>query len=306
MSSVISASRRTDIPALYSEWLVNRLQAGFAFVPQPYSGKMTRVSLRADDVAAIVLWSKNYRPLLDKLEAIEQMTQNLFFHFTITANRDLELSTPDFREAIKDYIFISKRYAPDRIVWRFDPICITDRMPFDVAEERFVRCAALLQGHADACIISLAHPYKKTLKNVQRHAQQTLLEVPDDKKREYVLRLAHAAESFGIRLFACCNDLLLSEQIRKASCIDGQAFSRIFSVPLDTRLASTRKECACTRSVDIGAYNTCTHGCLYCYANDDKDRASAAFARHDPSWNSLTRHVDESIEFAQDRQPRLL
>jgi len=298
MPQVISASRRTDIPACYAPWFVNRLRAGHVFVQNPYSRKMSRVSLAPGDVHAIVFWSKNYAPLLSRLDEIERTTKNLFFHFTITANRELELHAPDPQDAIRDYQFIARRYAAERIIWRYDPLCITDQLSFEIHEERFARCAEQLQGHATRCIISFAHPYKKVLANFQKDSGHRFIDPPLEAKKEYAERLALRARACGIILFACCNDYLLSASIGKASCIDGRYLSGMFEASLDTRSALTRTECACTKSMDIGAYNTCVHGCLYCYANDDKDRAQAAHEQHDPGWNALTMQVEEA-----DRAP---
>lgn len=302
MPQVISVSRRTDIPAFYSSWFVNRLKTGSVHVQHPYTKKLVRVSLKPEDVSAIVFWSKNYSPLLSKLEAIEKTTKNLFFQFTITANRNLEFNTPDHRDAIKDYIFIAKQYSPEQVVWRYDPITITDKLSFEIHVERFAHCAELLQGYARKCHISFVHPYKKVLANLRKYSDHRLVELPEEQKREYAHRLAAQAEAYGIKLFACCNDHLLSEKVMKAGCIDGRAMSDIFKVSIDTRPAATRKECACTKSVDIGAYDTCAHGCIYCYANTDKDKAIAAQERHDPEWNALHREAAEmEIEAIEDQ-----
>ncbi len=292
MPQILSVSRRTDIPAFYGAWFVNRLKAKHVFVRQPYSGKMLRVSLDPRDLSAIVFWSKNYAPFLPWLDTIERSSKNLFFHYTITANHELELNVPDYREVIRDYWHLAKRYGPERLVWRYDPICITDKLSFAMQEERFVQCAELLKGSAERCIISFVQPYKRALSNLRTYTDHTLADVPVEMKQEYAARLARRAEQYGITLFACCNDYLLSVKIRKASCIDGAYLSRIFNAPLDTRPAATRKECACTRSIDIGAYDTCAHGCVYCYANSDKDRAGKAQLTHDPSWNALTMNVE--------------
>ncbi len=288
MPQVISVSRRTDIPAFYADWFMNRLEAGTVDVMQPYTKKLTRVSLMPGDVSAIVFWSKNYAPLLNKLEEIEKTTKNFFFHFTITANRELEPYTPDYRDAIKDYLFITRRYSPEQILWRFDPVCVTDKLSFEVSEERFAHCAELLKGHAGRCVISFMHPYKKVLVNLKKYAGHALIDMADRRKGDYACRLAERGESYGIRLSACCNDYLLSDMVSKASCIDGRYLTGIFKVPIDTRPAATRKECACTKSVDIGAYDTCAHGCVYCYANTDADKARSAQQRHNPEWSSLT------------------
>jgi hypothetical protein len=294
MPYVISASRRTDIPAFYTDWFVRRLKAGSAIVLQPYSGRPSRVSLLPADVSAIVFWSKNYGPLLSKLGLVERTTKNLFFHFTITANETLELSVPDHRAAIPDYRFLTERYSPEQIIWRFDPLCMTDKLSFEMHEERFSRCAELLRGLTKRCIISFVYPYKKVLTNLKKYSDHSLLALSNELKQEYAQRLAKRAAVYGITLFACSDDGLLSADIQKASCIDGRALSELFGVPIDTRQATSRKECGCTRSIDIGAYNTCGHGCLYCYANADKDRARAAVHHHDPSWNALGTQVEES------------
>jgi len=302
MTNIISVSRRTDIPAFYSDWFVNRLSAGFAEVRQPYSGKLQRVSLTPADVGAVVFWSKNYSPLLSKLDTIEKTTKNLFFHFTITANVELEPDVPDYRDAIKDLIFLSRRYSPKQLVWRYDPLCITDQLSYELHEERFVRCADLLKGKVGKCYISFVHPYKKVLRNMQKYSTHVLQELSEEQKREHALRLASRAGAFGITLYACCNNYLLSETVMKASCIDGGYLSELFNVSFDTKPAFPRKECACTRSIDIGAYDTCAHGCLYCYANADKSRARSAWQRHDPDGTSLSMNVDSEVAEELDHQ----
>lgn len=253
----------------------------------PYSRKWSRVSLRPADIGAIVFWSKDYAPLLKRIEAIERASKNLFFHFTITGNRDLEPAAPDYRDAVRDHRFLAERYSPDKVVWRFDPICVTDAISFEATSERFIRCAELLQGHSRTCIISFAHPYRKVIANFQKHSAHMLQILSIETQRVYAQHLAKQAERYGMTLSACCNDHLLSVGIGKAACINGPLLSGLFQTPLDTRPSGMRKECACTRSMDIGAYDTCGHGCVYCYANSDPGRAMAALRRHDPTWNAL-------------------
>jgi hypothetical protein len=285
---IISASRRTDIPAFYSDWLLNRLAAGICDVLHPYTKKWFRVPLRPEDISAIVFWSKNYAPLLPKLDQIDRTTKNLFFHFTITGNTDLELRVPDFRETVKDYLYLTKRYSPDHIVWRFDPLSITDKLSFEVHEERFAAIAGLLKGHTSRCIISYAHPYRKMTRNLEKYTSHRLLELSKEEQQRYAERLARRADAYGIRLSSCCNDHLLSDRIDKARCIDGAMLSLLFRTPLDTRAAASRKECGCTKSVDIGAYDTCGHGCMYCYANTDQEKASRACQEFEPDALSLS------------------
>ncbi|MFA5073752.1 MAG: DUF1848 domain-containing protein [Nitrospirota bacterium] len=302
MKQIISASRRTDIPAYYSEWLIRRLKAGFVMVQQPFSQKYFPVSLQPETVGAIVLWSKNYSPLLPRLELIEQTTKNFFFHFTITGHAELESNAPDYTDAVKDFIFISKRYSPKQLVWRFDPICITDKLSFELHEERFLNCARLLKGHATRCFVSFVHPYKKVITNIKQDTNHALARLTDTVKKDFARKLASHAQRYGIRMHACCNDFLVSDTIGKASCINGHSLSELFHTPFSKQAASLRKECACTKSIDIGEYNTCPQGCVYCYATIDKKQAMTVHQRHNPDWNSLGGDIPETELTMQKKQ----
>ncbi len=291
---IISASRRTDIPAFYADWFLNRLEAGYLCVKSPYSSKVLRVSLLPDDLHCIVFWSKNYSPLISKIEKIERVTDKLFFHFTITGvSKDIELNTPDYRYAVRGLIYLSRRYSPNHIIWRFDPIVLTDRLPFEYYEDNFLKCLDKVRGHVKKCYISFVHPYKKVLVNFDRYTNQKLLDPPPEERKAYAERLACLAEKYGIKLFACCNDYLLSAKVHKGSCINANDLSHLFyDTSIQAESAPTRDECACTRSIDIGAYGTCPHGCLYCYANSNKGKATLAHNRQKIEWNGLGFHEE--------------
>ena len=168
MTQTLSVSRRTDIPAFYAGWFVNRLKAGAVPVRHPYSKKLVRISLRPEDVSAVVFWSKNYTPLLSRLERIEKTVKNLFFHFTITANESLSPIRPTIGMQYKDSVFLARKYSAGQVLRRFDPICITDRPSFEVHEERLMRCPELMKGCAKECIISFVHPYRSVHSSLKR------------------------------------------------------------------------------------------------------------------------------------------
>lgn len=289
MRHIISASRRTDVPAFYTDWFIKRLHEGFLYTKNPYSGKVYFVSLKPEDIHSIVFWSKDFSPLIRRIEETERLTRNLFFHFTITGvPGELEGKTPEAQEAIKDLIFLSKRYSPSHIVWRFDPIVLTDKTPFGHYEGAFARHSELLKGHVRECSISFVEPYRKVLNNLERYTDESLTQVSPEEKRRYGQRLAQIAERSGIKLSACCNDILLSDNIVKASCINGERLARLFNdYDLSTEKTPTRKGCGCTKSIDIGSYDTCPHGCVYCYANSDKEKAGEFFKNHNAEWNGL-------------------
>jgi hypothetical protein len=267
---IISASRRTDIPAWHMEWFMRSLEAGEVTVKAPYSEKIITVSLKPGDVPGFVFWSKNYRPLLPHLDRIEAVSPNFYFHFTITgAPMELEPHSPPPGEAVKDFIHLARRFSPGHVMWRFDPLCITDGYSFEQHLERFNRIAGDLEKDANACTISFVQPYAKVLRNFKRQGAPALVDLTAAQKQDYSGRLAKAAGEHGIRLLACCNDLLLSDRIGKAHCIDEYHLSELRGIPISAPVpfAPTRKECGCTRSLDIGAYGTCRSGCLYCYAS---------------------------------------
>ncbi len=295
MKNIISASRRTDIPAFYPEWFINRLKHEEVYVRNPYGGQVYRVSLRADDIHSIVFWSKNFSPLISRIGEIERISKNLFFHFTISGiPEEIEQNTPEYKEALRDFICLSKRYSPDRIVWRFDPVCITDRLPFDYYEEMFSMCAEKLKGSCVKCYISFVQKYKKALRNFENYSTHTLVDIDMELQKEYAGRLGRIAEKNGIKLYACCNDYLLSDSVYKGSCINSRELTGLFNdYSVSSPPAPTRKECACTKSIDIGSYDTCPHGCLYCYANADKLKAKTAYEKMEMNWNGLGFNVDE-------------
>jgi len=291
VKSIISVSRRTDIPAFYTDWFINRLKSGFVYVKHPFTKEWLYVSLKPEDVGVIVFWSKNFSPLLKQIEKIENKVSNLFFHFTITGNKILEPNVPDYKETIKDFIFISKRYSPKHIVWRFDPICITNELSFDYYQEKFIKCIEKLHGYTKTCYISFVNLYKKVLINFRKYTNQIPIEISQIEKRRFAYKLAEIAEKYNIKLYACCNDYLLSDKVKKASCINAYYLSNLFHISLEAKPAATRKECACTKSIDIGAYNTCIHGCVYCYANLNKEKAKKFYKNFSPIWNSMEGNV---------------
>lgn len=295
MKYIISASRRTDIPAFYTDWFIKRLKEGYLFVRNPYSGRYSYASLIPEDILGIVFWSKDFSPLLSRIDEVERVSKNLFFHFTITGmSKEIEKNTPPYHDTISDLIFLAKRYSANNIVWRFDPICITDKISFDQHLESFVRCAELLQGGITTCYISFVNLYPKVLRNFESYTRHKILNLSVKEKRKFSRQLADTASRYDIRLYTCCNDYLLSDDIGKASCININYLSQIWGTDLqmEVKPSPTRKECACTKSIDIGAYDTCTHGCIYCYANTDKEKAISFKKAFNLDWNCIDSNQD--------------
>jgi hypothetical protein len=221
--------------------------------------------------------------------------------------KDLEQHTPPLKEAIHDFIYLSKRYSSKHLIWRFDPICITDKLPFTYFEEMFAACAEMLTGHCNKCYISFVQKYKKAVVNFKKYSDHRMAEIYIETQRAYASRLSGIAEKNGIKLYSCCNDHLLSDSVHKGSCINSSSLAALFHDPgISSPVNPTRNQCACVKSIDIGTYNTCPHGCLYCYANADKEQSQKSFQQHNTSMNGLGFHVEEETGFADQSHTSLL
>jgi len=285
MKKIISVSRRTDIPAFYGDWFMRRLKDGFAGVLNPFGGKKYIVSLKPEDVTCFVFWSKNFAPFLENLQIIEGMGYKFYFNYTITALPPVYESNVEKQQAIESLKLLSKTYSPQHINWRFDPIIITNTCGRDFYIRTLEELASEFAGFVDRCYFSFVTEYNKVKRNFAELEKTTNIKIIDankDYKIELANELTAIANNYGIQMFSCCGDYLVGDKIKKAHCIDGGIIKHLF--PADTpdyREKPTRKECGCTESTDIGAYDTCPHGCVYCYANANKHKAYKAFDNHD-------------------------
>jgi len=278
---LISASRRTDIPAFYSEWLVNRLRAGFCEVRNPMNAsQIRRVSLLRKDVDGIVLWTKNAAPLLPKMSAIDAFP--FYFQHTITAyDAVIERGLASKKSVvIPAFVELARRYGNERLVWRYDPILFTERYTHEYHIRAFSRLCELLEGRTRRCVVSFVLPYR-SIANKMRNAG---IVVPSDEQRAVLItELVKIAAAHGIELCACCESAeIYALGITPASCVDAELMGRIagrtFAVKRDK---NQRNGCNCAVSVDIGAYNSCPNGCVYCYANHGDKRVADFAARRD-------------------------
>jgi hypothetical protein len=285
MKRIISVSRRTDIPAFYGDWFMRRLNEGFAGVVSPFGGKRYIVPLRPQDVICFVFWSKNFNPFIDNLRIIEKSGYKFYFNYTITGLPDFFENDVPKQAAIEALKQLSKIYSPTHINWRFDPIILSNAYDRDFYIGAFEKLASEFAGYVERCYFSFVTLYSKVKRNFQQFEKTKELRIADcgeDYKVELANELAAIAAGYGIRMFSCCGDYLVNENISKARCIDGGIIESLF-FPDGLRYTAkpTRKYCGCTESTDIGTYDTCPHGCVYCYANMNKRQARQAFDNHD-------------------------
>jgi hypothetical protein len=282
MKRVISASKRTDLPAFFLPWLIARMDEGFVDVPNPlYPSRIQRVSLQHDDVAWLVLWSKNFGPFQRFTGHFEGY--NLYFQFTANPeNPVFEPHVPSSDQAIEQAEFLATRYGGSRIAWRYDPIVTwyesgARRSTYDPSWFRRM-CAALGPLGITRCFTSFCDAYPKVrrrIATIQPHL--SLLEMPATTKQAWALELRNIAATYGITLYAC-SEPELEGILPTGACIDGTLLSALGATRVSCAASSDRHfrgraACGCTRSIDIGDYrqHRCRYACLYCYARNQVD-----------------------------------
>ncbi len=267
MREVISASRRTDMPAFYLDRLTGFLRRGFAEVNNPFSGKISRVDVTHEKVHTLALWSKNFGPFLRNSDAFRKYL--LYFLFTVNDMPEFEPRVPPLRERIEQARELAARFGSERIGWRFDPVVFRATGPV-MSVESFRRIGeAMVRAGVRRAIFSFLDLYGKVRARNERFGLG-IIDPPVEAKREYAAALAVVAAELGLSLESCSEFIGEVEGIAPSACIDGALFSRLAGEPARTaKDPGQRSACRCTASRDIGSYSLmpCSHGCLYCYAN---------------------------------------
>jgi DNA repair photolyase len=274
---IVSASYRTDIPAFFADWFRACLAAGAVDVANPYGGKPTRITLRGDGVDGYVFWTRNVAPFAAALDDVAALALPFVVQYTVTGYpRAIDAHTPRAAEAVARISALAARFGPRAVVWRYDPVLMTSLTPTDWHRGNFTDLARQLAGSVDECVVSTAHIYKKTKRRLKLAAKEHEFtwNAPNlGEKRALLSELAEIAAENGIKLTICSQPDVLSDHLLAASCIDAARLSDIAGYDISARQKGNRDGCLCAESRDIGAYDTCAHGCVYCYAVSDHDRA---------------------------------
>lgn len=286
---LVSASRRTDIPRWFHEWFMNRIRAGYALTRNPMNhSQLSRIPLTPDIVDCIIFWTKDPAPLLPSLAELDRRGFMYYFQFTLTPyDRGLEPNLRTKEDIAATFAGLSDRIGRERVVWRYDPIILNDTLTMNWHKERFAALCSKLAPYTDTVTISFVDLYPKLRSGLLRPISETEI-------AELSGYIAETAEKFGIRAVACCESGLEKYGISGASCIDRRRIERICGCTLYIGAdKNQRPGCGCCASVDIGAYNTCLNGCIYCYANHSPGSVSRRFASHDPHSELLIGSVSE-------------
>lgn len=297
---IISASYKTDIPAFYGAWFMNRLRAGFCKMVNPYGRQVYDVSLAQEDVDGFVFWTKNIGPFMSHLPEIRRLGYPFVVQHTITGYpRQLEARVVNCDRAVANMRALRESYGSEVAIWRYDPILITSLTPPDWHRENFTRLARQLRGATGEVVISFAQIYKKAERNMNAATHATpgfswreheQFAYDDERLAEahaLVRDLAQAAADNDMTLTLCSQKRFEVEGVQPARCIDAARLARIAQKPIDAKVKGNRPECACSASRDIGEYDTCPHGCIYCYAVRNRDLALTRYRRHNPESEFL-------------------
>ena len=289
---IISASRRTDIPAYYSSWFLNRIKDGFVYVRNPMNyHRISKISLSPDVVDGIVFWTKNPTPMLARLDELKEYP--FYFQFTLTAYaNDVEVSRPSKNDVlIPAFQRLADKIGPERVIWRYDPILINKTYTKDCHIEYFEKLAKRLAGYTGKCTISFIDMYRNTVSHAR---EMELTEVSEQCQNEMAKALADIAHGYGLCMEACAEPIDFSQYgIGRARCIDDTLLQSISGYPLKIEKdRNQRKECGCVSSIDIGMYNTCKNGCRYCYANYNEKMVQSLWLAHDVHSPLISGHVN--------------
>lgn len=278
---IINTGMRTDIPAFYSRWLLNRIKEGFVLVRNPYNeSQVTKYSLNPDVVDCLAFCTKNPHPLIAHLSELD--IYNQFWFITITPyGKDIEPNVPDKKLIIEDFKKLSNHIGVDSVSLRYDPILINDKFDVEMHIKCFEKLLSQLKGYTHDCTISFLDLYEK----VKRNAPELR---PPNKEEQ--IEIAKAFSKIGdknnIVVHACCEkDYLKDYGIDITGCMSQEIVEKAISNKLKApKINNKREGCNCLLGNDIGAYNTCGHLCKYCYANANAGLVKENMKKH--IWNS--------------------
>ena len=315
---IVSASRSTDIPAFYANWFFHRLKVGYSAWTNPFNGVKSYVSYQ--DTRFIVFWSKNPRPLLPHFDYLKERNIGCYIQYTLNdyEKEGLERGVPKLLERIDTFKQLVDKLGKGRVIWRFDPLILTDDISIDTLLSKIEYIGDQLKGYTEKLVFSYADilSYRKVKANLEK-SNIPYHEWTEPQMLKFAERLAKLNKKWGYTLATCGEKVNLQQfGIEHNHCIDYDLIVRfahedkelmdfigatikkrkydLFDEPEpipasaillpDDRYAikdgGQREFCGCMRSKDIGEYNTCPHLCEYCYANSSKDIAVRNWKEH--------------------------
>lgn len=284
---------------------MNRIREGYCLVVNPFNAlQVSRVALTPDAVDAVVFWSKNPRPLLPYLDELDDGGYRYYFQLTICDYpTQLEPHLPPIADRIKTAKDLAQRIGPRRVIWRYDPIILSNHTDLDFHRRKFALIASELEGSTTRVVVSLVDFYNKVERNLRAlESQDWQFERTlgaDDQIRCLLKAMHDEALAHGYEIQSCAEGVgMIDLGIARGKCVDDDLIRELWGIQVDSRKdPGQRGECGCVLSRDIGANNTCAHGCIYCYATASHRTAATRFKNHDPNCAALSGPVSpEALE----------
>ena len=298
---ILSVSRRTDIPAFYAEWFMERLRDKYVLVRNPFNAhSISRIPLSPENIDIIVFWTKNSKPIHKYLDEIDELGYKYYFQYTITPYRnDLEEKVQDKKEIVETFKNLSEKIGSEKVILRYDPVILSDNYTIDFHKKAFARLCDLLAPYTKKIVFSFLDDYKKISKNIK---QLNIKEISAEEMCIMAEYFAETAKKYNLKIESCAEQIDLERfGINNGKCIDNELIEKITGYKLSVGRDNQRNACGCIKCIDIGEYNTCMHKCLYCYANINKDAAFKNYKLHDKKSPLLIGYVDEIKDKITDR-----
>ncbi len=297
---IINTGQRTDIPAFYSKWFMNRIKEGYVLVRNPYfPNNVTKFLLRPDLVDAIGFCTKNPRPMLKYIDDLKEFGQ--FWYISITAyDKDLEPNVPNIDQVIEDFIFLSKKLGKNAVAWRYTPIIINDKYTLDIHLKTFEYIASKLANYTELVTFGFVDLYDKLKKN---HPE--ILDCDDQTKIIIAKKFKEIAAKYNFKLRLCSKEKWLKDyEIDIDGCMRIEDYEKAIGKKLiiKQKMQARKNYCACYLSNDIGSYNSCPHLCKYCYANGNKNLVLNNFHQHDDSSPFLIGNYQQNDKINEAKQ----
>lgn len=296
---ILNTGSRTDIPAYYSDWFYNRIKAGYVLSRNPYyPTQITKYLLNPEVIDVMVFCTKNPFPMLDRISLLSAF--DMFWFVTITPyGKEIEPCVPPKELVIRYFQMLSEQIGKEHISWRYDPVFITDKYSIDYHVKQFHQMAGALSGYTDQCVVSFIDLYEKTKRNFAG-----IRSVTDGEQEKMIAAFSEIAKENELQIHLCCENAgLVRERVDAEGCMSKAVLENALGCKLKVpQKKMARKECSCLLGADIGAYNTCGHGCLYCYANYDRETVEKNMKLHNASSPLLIGEVAEHDVIKQAEQ----
>ena len=300
---ILNTGLRTDIPGFFSEWFYNRIDEGFVYVRNPYAkNQIYSYKLDPELIDCIIFCTKNPRPMLKNLEKIDKFNQ--YWHITITPyEREIEPNVPPVDDVLESFKYLSDKLGKENVTLRYDPIFINEKYTLEKHIESFDYIANSLSDYTTEAIISFIDLYEKT-----KHNFPQAIEVDKEERLKIGKEFAKIGKENNILIKTCVEGNELDKfGIDSSGCMTKEVIERAINKNLDMPKQKARNgQCYGLLNNDIGEYNTCNHGCLYCYANSNKKLVKRNLKLHNPKSPILIGEIKEDDIIKETTQKSLI